>query len=63
MTVCPFCKALGCKVADYVSSADGVLVRVDYCGKCGKNWPRDLAEKIPADRMPPIPRPPHADPS
>lgn len=52
MTTCPHCKARGVKLADEVS-VQGVYFRVDYCGGCGRNWPKALSERVEADGVPP----------
>jgi len=52
------------KIADEVS-VQGLAIRVDYCGRCGRNWPRDLAARVPADGDPPRdpdPTPPQPQP-
>lgn len=40
---CPHCGARGVKIADEISR-DGVSFRFDYCGVCGKNYPRNEAD-------------------
>lgn len=42
MSTCPFCKARGVKIADRLTH-DGVTMAYDYCGKCGRNYPRQDA--------------------
>jgi hypothetical protein len=45
MTCCPFCKARGCKLSDPLAG--------DYCGQCGRTWPRDIAANVESDGTPP----------
>lgn len=52
MTRCPYCDARGVKLADEVA-VQGVAFRVDYCGNCGRNWPKALSERVEADGVPP----------
>lgn len=52
MTRCPYCDARGVKLADEVA-VQGVAFRVDYCGHCGRNWPKALSERVEADGVPP----------
>lgn len=52
MTRCPFCGALGVKLADEVHLQE-LTWRLDYCGRCGKNWPKDLSARVEADGLPP----------
>lgn len=40
MTTCPFCGKRGVKIADRITM-QGVQFNFDYCGYCGKNWPKD----------------------
>lgn len=39
MTTCPHCGKRGVKIADRLRT-QGVEIVVDYCGYCGKNWPK-----------------------
>jgi hypothetical protein len=38
---CPSCGARGVYLVDEVW-VDGYPMRFDYCGKCGKNYPRSM---------------------
>lgn len=51
LTTCPHCGARGVKIADR-RIRDGYTLISDYCGKCGKNWPRDsrvMPDVVPDD--------------
>lgn len=54
LTKCPHCGARGVKIADR-RIRDGFAIVADYCGKCGKNWPRGsnvMPDHIPDDFAP-----------
>jgi len=48
MTVCPHCGKRGVKIGDRIRRESTELV-FDYCGYCGKNWPKDRRD--PPDKF------------
>ena len=56
MSRCPHCGARGVKLRDDLELGSTVVGR-DYCGRCGKNWPKDLAQRIAADGVMPTDEP------
>jgi hypothetical protein len=52
MTRCPFCGSRGVKLSDERLVND-LPFRFDYCGHCGRNWPKDLSARVEADGPPP----------
>jgi hypothetical protein len=41
---CPHCGARGVHMVDEIEH-DGLIIRSDYCGKCGKNVPRRIPDQ------------------
>ncbi len=44
MTTCPHCGKKGVKIADRIWMGATEFV-FDYCGYCGKNWPKHRTDK------------------
>lgn len=44
MTTCPHCGKKGVKIADRIWM-QGTEFHFDYCGYCGKNWPKSRTDK------------------
>ncbi len=53
---CPFCKARGVRIVDR-PVMDGFVIFADYCGKCGKNYPRPRSEHEPPTNVLRMPEP------
>ena len=53
---CPRCAARGVRIAD-LRVVDGVELRFDYCGRCGKNWPAQAAGRADEGEPSPVPPP------
>ncbi len=52
MSRCPHCGARGVKLEDYVHLQE-LTIRTDYCGRCGRSWPKQLIDTVAADGQPP----------